>query len=538
MFERYTEEARRSVFFARYEAASRGETEIDTEHLLLGIVKVDKGIAQSLLAFHLTDEKIREAIAKHRPASMKQFSTSKDLPLSHAAKRALAYGAQESERLALGKVGPASLLLGLVREPACLAARILTEAGLTDAKLRHLVADETKTEAPPKPPPVADSEGFRDLTELAGSGSLMPLIGRETERRRATEILSRRKRNSVAFIGDPGVGKTALVEGLAQSFSSGQAPHFADYRFLQADAPSLFPARPGSRPPKLVNEIVRDLANRGQTLLCIEGLFDLALARSDWSIAEATHLLSPFVVAGRLQCIATGTPAGLEATRAKAPDLARAFETVLLAAPQPDEAVRILEGLSPKYEQFHGVSFGSGAIETAVYASGRFLPQRSLPDRALDLLDEAAAHVRVRRTPEPNEIASLRKQIRQHVRYFEDALAHHSMAEAHAISELERAAREKLRVLLEQRTDTGVPSVTPEDIEQVAADRTGAPLAAIRAILANKGPADLDEILARLAERLSVERNPWLPLLAAHIARASDPEIETLIEAIRAARMR
>jgi ATP-dependent Clp protease ATP-binding subunit ClpC len=538
VFERYTEEARRSVFFARYEAASRGDSEIETEHLLLGILKVDKNIAQYLLAFQLTEEKIRDAIAKHRPASMKQFSTSKDVPLSHAAKRALAYGAQESERLGLRNVGAACLLLGLAREPSSLAATILTEAGLTEAHLQQLAADETKTEAPPKQPPVVDSEGFRDLTQLAAGGSLTGLVGRETELRRATEILSRRKRNSVAFIGDPGVGKTALVEGLAQWLISGDAGQFAEYRILQADASSLFPVKPGPRPAKLADEILRDFAARGQTLLCIEGLFDLALARSDWGIAEATHLLSPFVAAGRLQCIATGTPAGLEATFIKAPDLARAFETLLIAAPEPAEASKILEALSPKYEQFHGVSFAPGAIQMAVYASGRFLPQRSLPDRALDLLDEAAARARVRRATEPHEVVALRKQLRQHMRDFEDALARHSMAEAHAISELERAAREKLRVLLEQHPDAGIPLVTPEDIEQVAADRTGAPLAAVRAILANKGPADLDEILARLGTRISLESNPWLPLLAAHIARASDTDIETLIAAIRAARAR
>jgi len=205
--------------------------------------------------------------------------------------------------------------------------------------------------------------------------------------------------------------------------------------------------------------------------------------------------------------------------------------------PQPDEAVKILEALKPKYEQFHGVSFAPGAIEMAVYASGRFLPHRSLPDRALDLLDEAAAHARVRREREPAEVIALRKEIRRHVRNLEDAVSRQDVADARSYSEMERSAREKLQIVLEQHRDAGTPSVTREHVEQVAADRVGAPVSTIRAILAKKGPAGLHEILARLADRISVEQNPWLPLLAAYIARASDADTDALVEAIRAARL-
>ena len=510
-----------------------GATEIETEHLLPGFLKADGGVAQSLLAFRLTGEPIRDKIAKHHPAPQAQISTSVDLPFSTALKRALACGAEESERFGDRSIGPEFLLLGLARDHGCLAARILSEAGITDAKRRELAGDETKEAAPPKQQPAQDSEGFRDLTQLAIDGNLAPLIGRDLELRCAARTLSRRSRNSVALIGDPGVGKTALIEGLTQYFSSGSIRQFTEYRILQTEAASLFAVKPGTRAPKLVDEILRNLANRGQTLLALEGLFDLALARFDWGAIEAWHMLSPYVATGRLQCIATGTPSGLKATLAKAPDLARCFEIFTLAAPQPDEAVKILEGLKPKYEGFHGVSFAPCAIEIAVYASGRFLPRRSLPDRALDLLDEAAAHIRVRREEEPAEVIALRKEVRQHAGNLADAVARHDLAEARSHSEMERAARGNLRLLLEQHRDAGTPSVTREDIEQVAADRAGAPVSAIRAVLAKKGPAGLDEILARLSARISVEHNPWLPLLAAYIARASDAEIDALIEPSR-----
>jgi len=542
VFERYTEEARRSIFFARYEVSVLGAPQIETEHLLLGILKADRNIARSLVAFQLTDQTVRDKIAHHRAAPAAQVSTSVNLPFSTELKRALAYAAEESERFGQRSISPELLLLGLVREESFLAARILGEAGLAVTELRALTG-RTFAERSPKEKaasqavPAADSEGFRDLTRLAGSGSLTSLTGRDTELRLTAQVLSRRTRNSVAIVGDPGVGKTALVEGLAQYLSSGVVPQFAEYRILQAEAASLFPVKPGARAPKLVDEILRDLANRGQTLLALEGLFDLALARFDWGVTEAWHGLAPFVATGRLRCIATGTPSGLEATLAKAPDLARCFETVTLAAPQPDEAVKILEALKPKYEQFHRVSFAPGAIEMAVYASGRFLPHRSLPDRALDLLDEAAAHARVRREREPAEVIALRKEIRRHVRNLEDAVSRQDVADARSYSEMERSAREKLQIVLEQHRDAGTPSVTREHVEQVAADRVGAPVSTIRAILAKKGPAGLDEILARLADRISVEQNPWLPLLAAYIARASDADTDALVEAIRAARL-
>lgn len=531
MFERYTEKARRCIFFARYEAANLAAPEIETEHLLLGILREDKFIAGSLLAFKLTTDAVRDKIAQQRQGPKPRILTSVDVPFSHALKRALAYSAEESERLGLKKIGPECLLLGLARDRSCFASRILSDAGITAAELRHLTGSPSAEHAPAQ-----DSEGFRDLTQLAAAAKLTPLIGRDAELLRAVRILSRRTRNSVAIIGDPGVGKTALIEGLAQYLATGQLEQFAEYRILLADAESLFPVKPGPRGQKLVDDILWDLAARGQTLLAIEGLFDLALARADWGVTEAWGALSPHIASGRLQCIATGAPASLEATLAKAPDLARGFEVIPLAAPEPDQAVKILEALIPKYEEFHRVIFAPGTIEMAVHASGRFLPQRSLPDRALDLLDEAAAHARVRTALEPPEVVAARKEVRRLARDFEYTLTHEKIEEARALSDLERAARDKLKLLLEQRQNPAVPSVTSEDIEQVAADRVGAPLSAIRAILAKKGPADLDEILARLAARLSVERNPWLPLFAAYLARASGPEIDALIEAIRAAR--
>jgi ATP-dependent Clp protease ATP-binding subunit ClpC len=379
----------------------------------------------------------------------------------------MAYGAEEAERLGSAQIEAIHLLIGLAREESSLASQILREVGITAFQLREEAAGAAVPPAPAQirlervtPPGLSGLS--RDLTQAAEKGELGPVIGREVELARITQILSRRSKNSVALIGEPGVGKTAILEGLAQRFSDGTLPQFSGSHVLLADANALFAARP--------------TPVSGDDLLCIEGLFDLAATRSDWSVAEAMHLLD--LSTGTLRCIATGTPAGLRATLESAPGLARHFEVVAVNPPDPSGAVDILRGVQSRYEQFHGVSFGEGTIEMAVYASGRFLAHRALPDRALDLLDEAGALVRLR-----------------HGR-----------------------------------------TVIPEHVEQVVSDRVGVPFSAVAAILQQKGPRELDHVIKELAARISLDANQWVALLAAYLVRSTPEEIDALVEAIRAAR--
>ena len=437
MFERYTQEARRIIFFGRYEASQFGGPEVQPEHMLLGILRSDRNLANRLFPAELTSQAIRARIEQSQP-TRERVSTSVDLPLSRESKRALAYGAEEAERLGSPTIEVVHLLIGFAREESTLASQILREAGITPEQLREEAAGSAVQRA--KPPVI--SGPFRDLTEAAEKGELGPLIGRETELARITQILSRRTKNSVALIGEPGVGKTAILEGLAQRFADGALPQFSGTRVLVTERPTPLP---------------------GDYLLCVEGLFDSAETHSDWSFAR---------------CIATGTPAGFRAALENAPWLARHFEVVAVNPPDPSGAVEILRGLQSRYEKFHGVSFGEGTIEMAVYASGRFLAQRALPDRALDLLDEAGALVRIRQGK----------------------------------------------------------TVTPEHVEQVVADRVGVPLSAVAAILQQKGPRELDRVIEELAARISPDANPWAALLANYLVRSSPEEIDALIEAIRAAR--
>ena len=444
MFEKYSEKARRIIFFGRYEASQFGSVEIQPEHILLGILRLDSSLAQRLSADR-RDQAIRARIAQSQPAREK-VSTSVDLPLSDESRRAMAHGAEEAERLGSPTIEAVHLLIGVAREESSLASQILREAGITAAQLRVEAAGSVVQRVTP---PVV-SGAFRDLTEAAEKGELGPLTGRETELARVTQILSRRTKNSVALIGEPGVGKTAILEGLAQRFADGTLPEFSGLHVLLADANTLFAERPVPLP--------------GDDLLCIEGLFDLAVTRSDWPVVET------------MRCIATGTAAGFRATMESAPAVARHFEVVAVHPPDPAGAADILRGLQSRYEQFHGVSFGEGTIEMAVYASGRFLAHRVLPDRALDLLDEAGALVRLRR----------RK------------------------------------------------TVMPEDVEQVVADRLGVPVSAVKAILQKRGPRELDRVIQELASRISLDNNQWLALLANYLVLSSPEEIDALVEAIRA----
>ena len=543
MFERFTEEARKAIFFARYEASTYGAEEIDTEHLLLGLLRGNPNLTNRLLPFGLTERGVRTRIETDRPRK-ESVSTSVDIPVNQAVKRVMVFGAEEAERAKDTNTRPEHLLLGIARQGSSLAATILLESGLGLAKLREVVdaipppsSAGIFTQTAHRETSLTTDGFFRDLTNAAERGDLTPLIGREGELGRVIGILSRRRNNNVALIGEPGVGKTAIVEALAQLIADGILPGYLHDRVLLADAVALFPARQNRSSWQRFGELLNRLAAQGNALLCIEGLFDLAASRSDKSIVEAMHILESHLSRGTIRCVATGTPAGLRRTGAKAAVLARHFGIVRVSAPDPAQAVEILNGLKKKYEQFHGVSFGEGSIETAVYASGRFLAHRSLPDRALDLLDEAGARVRLRRETVPPEVTEARRRIRRYVRGARSAIARQNLAAARLHQEAADAEAVSLRSLLERHaSEQPDNTVTPDDVEQVIADRTGVSISAVKTALAQRGRGELEQTLEQLAAGISIAENAWVALLAAHIVRSSDQEIEALVAAIRSSR--
>jgi ATP-dependent Clp protease ATP-binding subunit ClpC len=543
VFDRYTEQARKTIFFARYEASQFGNPEIQTEHLLLGILREDAALATRVLGSAERLDSMRRRIEESIVRGKEKLAVSVDLPFSQPCKRALAYGAEEAERLKQSHIGPEHLLVGLFREEKSLAAQIMAAQGLTLAKLRVEAARTASPppDLPPRPQGYVRSAGagpgpyfgerpdvgqqFRNLTALAGEGLLGPLIGRERELERITRILSRRTRRNPVLIGEPGVGKTAIVEGLAQRIAKDPvSPELAGRTVLAVDAAALI--APKSAP---------NLAAHAGAILFVHGLFDIAGTGYSWGVLEAIRILEPLLARSGLQCIATGTPAGYRETVAKAAVLAFHFEAVPVLPPNDGETVEILRGVKDQYEKHHDVIIADETIEAAVLASGRFLRHRFLPDRALDLLDEAAAQVSLRRaagsSPEEREI---RKRIRIEQHKLENAIANHEFGKAREHEEEQKKAQQQLRELEERKgaQDSG-SIVTPRDIAEVAAALAGAPVAVVENTMRQAEPGQIEQI-ARELVALVPQGREWLEGLAAYLAGCTEEEAGRLAAAIRA----
>ncbi len=485
MFERYTEKARRVIFFARYEASQFGSPYIETEHLLLGLLREDKALANRFLRSQANIESIRKQIEAQTTVREK-VSTSVDLPLSTECKRVLAYAAEEAERLGHKHIGTEHLLLGLLREEKCFAAEILHERGLRLGQVRDEIAratSEKTTTARPKESSLL-GEFSRDLTQSASDGALDPLIGRDYELERVIQILCRRTKNNPVLIGEPGVGKTAIVEGLAQKISEGDVPSFlADKRILALDL-SLIVAGTKYRGQfeERLKTIMKELMENQNAIIFIDELHTLVGAGSAEGSLDAANILKPALSRGEIQCIGATTPAEFRKSIEKDRSLERRFQAVKVPPPSESDACKILFGIKERYEKFHAVSYTDDAIETSVFASSRFIPDRYLPDKAIDVIDEAGARVKLRQTTLPSDVSEIQKRIKFIVHRMETAIASHEFEKARFYSDEERKERENLRQLREKYNldDTSTGIVTKDDIEDVVARWTGVPMTAIR----------------------------------------------------------
>src|SRR5471032_2117226 len=485
MFERYTEKARRVIFFARYEASQFGSPYIETEHLLLGLLREDKALANRFLRSHAAVESIRKQIEGHTTIREK-VSTSVDLPLSHECKRVLAYGAEEAEWLNHKHIGTEHLLLGLLREEKCFAAEILHERGLRLSTIREELArsqSEKVASARPKESSLL-AEFSRDLTQAAMDNTLDPLIGRDYELERVVQILCRRTKNNPVLIGEPGVGKTAIVEGLAQRIAEGDVPSFlADKRVLSLDL-SLIVAGTKYRGQfeERLKTIMKELMENQNSIVFIDELHTLVGAGSAEGSLDAANILKPALSRGEIQCIGATTPAEYRKSIEKDRSLERRFQAVKVPPPNEEDAVKIILGIREKYEKFHAVSYTDDAITFSVSHSSRYIPDRFLPDKAIDLIDEAGARVKLRQTSLPEEITEVQKRIKFIVHRMENAIANHEFEKARFYSDEERKERENLRALRDKyhldESATGV--VGREDIEDVVSRWTGVPITSIK----------------------------------------------------------
>src|SRR5881296_1643482 len=356
MFERYTEKARRVIFFARYEASQFGSPYIETEHLLLGLLREDKALTNRFLRSHASVESIRKQIEGHTTIREK-VSTSVDLPLSHECKRVLAYGAEEAERLNHKHIGTEHLLLGLLREEKCFAAEILHERGLRLSTIREELARSSQEKAQPQRQRESSllSEFSRDLTQAAMDTQLDPLVGRESELERVIQILCRRTKNNPVLIGEAGVGKTAIVEGLAQEIAAGNVPEILrDKRVITLDlALMVAGTKYRGQFEERIKAVMDEIRRTKTVILFIDELHTIVGAGSAEGAMDASNIIKPALSRGELQVVGATTMNEYRKYIEKDAALERRFQTIKVDAPTVDEAIEILKGLRPKYEAHH-----------------------------------------------------------------------------------------------------------------------------------------------------------------------------------------
>ena len=400
MFERYTEKARRVIFFARYEASQFGAPAIEPEHLLLGLMREDKTLTGRFFPrAQVSIESIRKEI-EGRTLLREKISTSVELPLAPETKRVLAYAHEESDRLQHRHIGTEHLLLGLLREDRSMAAEILYERGLRLNAVRDEIARQSGVDA--RSSQKKDTphlvEFSRDLTEDAANDKLDPLIGREAEIERVVQILCRRTKNNPVLIGEPGVGKTAIVEGLAQRIVRGEVPSFLENKRILSLDLSLIVAGTKYRGQfeERLKQIMRELVENPQYIVFIDELHTLVGAGSAEGSLDAANILKPALSRGEIQCVGATTPGEFRKSIEKDRSLERRFQAVKVPPPSEEEAVEILDGVRERYESFHQVHYTDEALEAAVYQSHRYIPDRFLPDKAIDVIDEAGARVKLR----------------------------------------------------------------------------------------------------------------------------------------------
>jgi ATP-dependent Clp protease ATP-binding subunit ClpC len=479
MFERYTEKARRVIFFARYEASQFGQPYIETEHLLLGLLREDKVLTNRFLRSHASVESIRKQIEAHT-AIREKVSTSVDLPLSNEGKRVLAYAAEEAERMGHKHIGTEHLLLGLLREEKCFAAGLLKERGVTLNKVRE---ELTGSPHVPEMRRATDSAGppaefSRDLTKAAADGELEAVIGRNEELDAIMEVLGHLSGGNPLLVGEHGSGKTAIVEALAQRIADGSVPPFlAEKQILVFDVQRALGAARDRQLREQASSAMKTIADAPGVLLFIGELRALLAPAAELGLGSAMGILRHSPFEGKIRCIATATPADYQECLRQAHWLDAGFSPVYIHPLGEVDALSVLEARKQRYEKFHELSYSDGALQCAVQSSSRYLPDRALPGKALDLLDAAAARVKLRMGSPPAEIAEVLKRIKFITSRMDSAVQNHEFEKARFYSDEERKERENLRVLGEKYPGQGAAPgvVSREDVEDVIARWTEYP---------------------------------------------------------------
>ncbi len=499
-FERFTGRARRALGLAQEEAHRLGHGYIGTEHILIGLAREGNGVAaQVLVAMGADSDKIRSAV--ETVVGRGDQGKPGESGLTQRAKRVLEFAVDEARRLGHHYVGTEHLMLGLLRERDGMAAGVLERLGISSDRVRTEVLqalsqnpvepeadqDEPREKSKPTqsskaPSPIMEQVGT-DLTAQAKAGKLDPVIGRQKEIERVIQILSRRRKNNPVLVGEPGVGKTAIVEGLAQRLVSGDVPHsLLDRRLLLLDLGQLIAGTMyrGQFEERL-KQVIREVKD-SSCILFIDEIHTLVGAGSASGTLDAANILKPALARGELQVIGATTLGDYRKHIERDAALERRLQPVIVEEPGNDETLAILNGLKPRYEDHHQVTFSSDALSAAVTMASRYISDRFMPDKAIDLIDEAAARVRLYRAITPSAQRDLQRQLDSLALEKESAVIDQDFERAARLRDEEKALIGRMADLesLEQGLkELRRPTVTAEDVAYVVSMWTGVPLTRI-----------------------------------------------------------
>lgn len=488
MFGRFTERAQKVLALAQEEALRLGHNNIGTEHILLGIVREGEGIAaKALSALGLSAEKIQKEVEALIGRGQELTQTIHYTP---RAKKVIELSMDEARKLGHSYVGTEHILLGLIREGEGVAARVLNNLGVSLNKARqqvlHLLGSNEAASSHQgggssnANTPTLDSLA-RDLTVIAREGSLDPVIGRGKEIQRVIEVLSRRTKNNPVLIGEPGVGKTAIAEGLAQQIVNNEVPEILrDKRVMTLDMGTVVAGTKyrGEFEDRL-KKVMDEIRQAGNIILFIDELHTLIGAGGAEGAIDASNILKPSLARGELQCIGATTLDEYRKYIEKDAALERRFQPIQVDEPTLEESIQILKGLRDRYEAHHRVSISDEAIEQAVKLSDRYISDRFLPDKAIDLIDEAGSKVRLRSFTTPPNLKELEQKL-ESVRNEKDAsVQSQEFEKAASLRDTEQRLREELedtKKIWKEQQGKENSAVTVEDIAMVVSSWTGVPV--------------------------------------------------------------
>jgi ATP-dependent Clp protease ATP-binding subunit ClpC len=500
----FTERVRKVLAMAREEASRLHHEYVGTEHILLGLIREGEGVAAAVLQNLSVDldeiqQKIEETVKKGKAAQ----SAGPDLPYTSRAKKVLELAMSEARELTHSYVGTEHLLLGLLREEKGIAAQVLTEVGVNLEAARAETLRLLGTEMPqggtptaqqgsgatPSTPPKGEKKSktpaldhfCRDLTQLASEGQLDPTIGRFKEIERVMEVLTRRKKNNPVLIGEPGVGKTAIVEGLAQLIATGECPDsLRDHRVLSLDMAAVIAGtKYRGQFEERLKAVMNEIAQNKNIILFIDELHTLVGAGAAEGAIDASNMLKPALARGELQCVGASTLNEYRKYIEKDGALERRFQTVIVDPPSIDETVEILKGLRKKYEDHHRVTIPDPTLLAAAKLSERYITDRFLPDKAIDVIDEAGARARLAAQVPPPEVAQLKEALEQVNGEKEAAVRDQNFERAASLRDRERELQGDIRRKQEEwekRRQSHRPVLGEEEISFIVSRWTGIPV--------------------------------------------------------------